>query len=119
MSFFLLFLHSSFFTDNSVSWEYPGNQGIGCNVVQGADTADFLATIQQLRSTSVGKNLILTAAVATPFVDANGVQMTDLSGFAEALDWIEIMNYDVRPLTFLVASLLNEFNRSMATGPPP
>ena len=40
--------------------------------------------------------LILSAAVGVfPFVDATGNPISDASGFAKQLDWIEITNYDV------------------------
>ncbi|KAF7291893.1 Glycoside hydrolase family 18 protein [Mycena indigotica] len=77
-------------------WEYPGKQGLGCNVVNPDDSANFLAFLQELRATTAGKNLILTAAVGiTPFVGSNGQSMNDVSSFAEVLDRIAIMNYDV------------------------
>lgn len=77
-------------------WEYPGSQGIGCNVVTPQDTTNFLEFLQELRQDPVGKNLILTAATSIfPWKDASGAQLKDVSGFAKTLDWIAIMNYDV------------------------
>lgn len=78
-------------------WEFPGIQGIGCNVVDSQDTNNFLAFLQELRATSTGKNLILSAAVFdTPWVDATGSPSTDISKFSNVLDYIAIMNYDVK-----------------------
>ncbi|KAG6334466.1 hypothetical protein ID866_4628 [Astraeus odoratus] len=75
-------------------WEYPGKQGMGCNIVNSNDTANFLEFITELRQQA--PNLTLTAAVSVlPFVDSSGTPVTDASGFAQQLDWIEIMNYDV------------------------
>ena len=78
------------------SWEYPGNQGIGCNAINANDTTNFLLFLQELRKDSVGKNLILTAATSIfPWLGPSGDRLTDVSGFAKALDWIAIMNYDI------------------------
>jgi chitinase len=79
-----------------ISWEYPANQGIGCNTISSKDTANFLAFLQELRTDALGKTLILTAATATvPFIGSNGNPSTDVSGFSKVLDFIAIMNYDV------------------------
>ncbi|KIM69393.1 glycoside hydrolase family 18 protein [Scleroderma citrinum Foug A] len=75
-------------------WEYPGKQGMGCNIVSPNDTANFLEFITELRQ--LAPNLTLSAAVGIlPFVDATGNPTSDASAFAKQLDWIEIMNYDV------------------------
>ncbi|KAI0644731.1 chitinase [Trametes meyenii] len=79
-------------------WEYPSNKnGLECNVNSASDTANFLSFLQELRSHPVGKNLTLTAA--TSVKPWNGpdesTPLSDVSGFAKVLDWIEIMNYDV------------------------
>ncbi|KIK70248.1 glycoside hydrolase family 18 protein [Collybiopsis luxurians FD-317 M1] len=77
-------------------WEYPGKQGIGCNTVSSADSANFLSFLQELRQDPTGENLILAAAVSiTPFVGSDGEPMTDVSPFAKVLDHISIMNYDI------------------------
>lgn len=80
-----------------VSWEYPGLQGIGCNIINPNDTPNFLSFLQDLRKTSIGANITLSAATATiPFADSSGNPSTDISGFSKVLDYIAIMNYDVR-----------------------
>ncbi|KAH9034450.1 glycoside hydrolase [Lactarius hengduanensis] len=77
-------------------WEYPNRQGIGCNVISTNDTANFLSFLQTLRSQDGAQNLIISAAVSVkPFVGSDGNPMTDVSGFAKVLNYIEIMNYDV------------------------
>ncbi|KZT41563.1 glycoside hydrolase [Sistotremastrum suecicum HHB10207 ss-3] len=93
----LLALQSKYNLDGfDFDWEYPGLQGIGCNVVNPDDTANFLTFLKQLRATPKGANLTLSAAVSVkPFADATGSPSTDVSGFASVLDFIEIMNYDV------------------------
>ena len=81
---------------NFCSWEYPANQGIGCNTINLNDVAHFLSFLQELRKDPVGLRLILTAAVATvPFIGPNGDPLTDVSGFSKVLDWIAVMNYDI------------------------
>ena len=71
------------------SWEYPNNQGIGCNVVSKDDSANFLSFLQTLRLQDGGENLIISAAVSlTPFKDSDGNPMKDVSAFADVLDHI-------------------------------
>jgi len=77
-------------------WEYPGTQGIGCNTINGDDTTNFLAFIQELRADPVGAKLILSAATAiSPFADSDGNPSADVSAFSKVLDYIAIMNYDI------------------------
>ncbi|KAJ6491315.1 glycoside hydrolase family 18 protein [Mycena vitilis] len=77
-------------------WEYPGKQGLGCNAVNSDDSANFLLFLQELRADPAGKNLVLTAAVGiTPFVGSDSQPMDDVSPFADVLDRIAIMVYDV------------------------
>ncbi|KAI3604579.1 glycoside hydrolase family 18 protein [Moniliophthora roreri] len=77
-------------------WEYPNRQGIGCNVISKEDTPNFLSFLQELRKDPVGSNLTLTAATSIqPWNNTDGVPSSDLSGFAQVLDFITIMNYDV------------------------
>ncbi|KAF9564757.1 glycoside hydrolase family 18 protein, partial [Agrocybe pediades] len=78
-------------------WEFPGIQGIGCNVFNSSDTENFFSFLQELRNTTTGKQLILSAAVFdTPWVDATGLPSTNISQFSQVLDYIAIMNYDVK-----------------------
>ncbi|KAJ7150983.1 glycoside hydrolase family 18 protein [Mycena crocata] len=77
-------------------WEYPGKPGLSCNWVNSDDSANFLSFLQELRGTSQGNNLVLTAAVGiTPFVGSDGQPMDDVSQFADVLDRIALMVYDV------------------------
>ena len=78
------------------SWEYPNNQGIGCNLINVDDTQNFLSFLQELRANPIGAELTLSATASiAPFHDASGNPSTDVSGFAEVLDYISIMNYDI------------------------
>ncbi|KAG1744073.1 glycoside hydrolase family 18 protein [Suillus paluster] len=77
-------------------WESPNNQGIGCNTISVKDTANFLVFLEELRKNPVGAKLTLSAAVGlTPFFDATGKPLTDVTGFAKVLDYVAVMNYDV------------------------
>jgi chitinase len=70
------------------SWEHPGEQGIGCNIVSANDSANFLSFLQTFRSVS-GPGLIISAAVPiTPFVGPDGEPLTDVSGFGQVLNYI-------------------------------
>lgn len=78
------------------SFEYPAKQGLGCNAISVNDTANFLTFLQELRATPAGASYYLTAATSLfPWNDATGAQSTDLSGFADVLDYLMIMNYDI------------------------
>ncbi|KAF9000580.1 chitinase [Hymenopellis radicata] len=70
-------------------WEYPNRQGLGCNTINANDTANFLSFLQELRERPAGKK------PHTPFNDSSGTPLTDVSPFADVLDYIAIMNYDV------------------------
>ncbi|KAI0317778.1 chitinase [Amylostereum chailletii] len=77
-------------------WEYPNAAGIGCNNLNANDTANFLSFLQELRAHPVGSNLIVTAAASlNTWYDANQSPSADLSGFADVLNYIAVMNYDV------------------------
>ncbi|KAF7782236.1 CAZyme family GH18 [Agaricus bisporus var. burnettii] len=78
-------------------WEFPALPGIGCNVFNANDTSNFLSFLKELRSSPIGRHLILTAAVYTkPFADNTGQPSNDLAGFSQVLDHITIMNYDTK-----------------------
>lgn len=78
------------------SWEYPGNQGIGCNTINPADTENFLSFLKELRAHPIGAKIILTAATAiVPFFGANGSPSANVREFSKYLNYIAIMNYDI------------------------
>ena len=77
-----------------ISWEYPNRQGIGCNEISTNDTSNFYAFLKELRD-SVGDEAIITAAAPiTPWTDADG-NPADMSPFADVLNHVVIMNYDI------------------------
>ncbi|KAJ7680900.1 glycoside hydrolase family 18 protein [Mycena polygramma] len=74
-------------------WEYPGVQGIGCNIVSPSDTDNFLLMLQELRASPIAANVTLTAATAVvPFPTTN---TSTIPQFATVLDWIAPMVYDL------------------------
>ncbi|CAE7226628.1 unnamed protein product [Rhizoctonia solani] len=78
-----------------IDWEYPGVQGAGNNQISPQDSANFLLFLQLLRS-QLPKSAKLTAATqVTPFAGPDGRPLQDVSAFAQVLDWILIMNYDI------------------------
>ncbi|KIY46086.1 glycoside hydrolase family 18 protein, partial [Fistulina hepatica ATCC 64428] len=76
-------------------WEYPNSDGAG-NQKSSSDARNFLAFLKDLRATDTGSKLILSASVAiTPFNGADGEPMSDVSDFADVLDYVQIMAYDI------------------------
>lgn len=78
-----------------IDWEYPGHEGADGNQVDPNDSANFLSFLQLLRKTLPAGAVITAATQTSPFVDNTGQPMTNVSEFAEVLDWILLMNYDV------------------------
>jgi len=77
-------------------WEYPTETGIGCNNHSKHDSNHFLWFLQELRRLEGGKEITLSASVSlTPFKDAEGNPMSDVSPFADVLNHINLMIYDV------------------------
>lgn len=74
---------------SSPSWEYPNATGAGCNTNSPDDAANFISLLQEVRQAV--PNITLSAAVAiAPFGG-----LTNGTAFADALDYLAIMNYDV------------------------
>lgn len=76
-------------------WEYPGVQGAGNNQVSSTDSARFLTFLQLLRAQLPESAKLTAATQVTPFAGPDGTPMRDVSAFAQVLDWILIMNYDI------------------------
>ena len=99
------------------SWEYPGVQGIGCNTVNPNDTTNFLTFLQQLRNSTIGRGLIVSAAASvTPWVDTTGSPSKNLSEFSKVLDMITIMDYDLPSNPTIGAGPSSPLNDSCAPG---
>jgi len=99
-------------------WEYPAKQGIGCNTISPQDTANFLILLQMLRTNPATSGLILSAATSiTPFADSTGLPSTSVSNFANVLDYIEVMNYDIWGSWSSAVGPNAPLNDSCAAGP--
>ncbi|KAF9019229.1 glycoside hydrolase [Hymenopellis radicata] len=77
-----------------IDWEYPGQKGEG-NKFSPDDTANYLLFLRALRKALPSKAKITAAVTPEPWVDETGSPAKDLKDFAEVLDWVLIMNYDV------------------------
>lgn len=78
-----------------IDWEYPGQEGAPGNRVSPDDSDNFLAFLQLLRATLPQGARITAATQTEPFASAQGTPMANVTDFAQALDWILMMNYDV------------------------
>ena len=78
-----------------IDWEYPAQRGDPRNYVGANDTANFLEFLWLLRGTLPRTARISAAVQTAPFADATGQPMKDVRPFANVLDWLLIMNYDV------------------------
>ena len=78
-----------------IDWEYPGQEGNPGNCVAPSDTANFLLFLQLLRGVLPQSAKITAATQTVPFTGANGRPLQDVSQFAQVLDWVVLMNYDV------------------------
>ncbi|BGO98421.1 Chitinase [Rhodotorula toruloides] len=77
-----------------IDWEYPGTQGAGSNEVSTSDTANLLSFLKLLRSSLPNKRLS-TCTTQQTYIGANGSPIGDVSAYAQYLDAILVMNYDV------------------------
>ena len=78
-----------------IDWEYPGGSGASGNGVSSSDSANYLIFLQDLRNALPTGAIISTATQVWPFADDQGNPLSDVSGFAQVLDYILIMNYDI------------------------
>jgi hypothetical protein len=77
-----------------IDWEYPNQAGAG-NEYSPDDTANFLKFLKQLRKKLPSNARITAATQVWPFADKNGAPIASAADFAQVLDWVLIMNYDV------------------------
>lgn len=78
-----------------IDWEYPGREGQPGNVYNPRDSFHLLEFLHVLRGLLPSDARISAAVQTVPFVDQNGNSMSDVSEFANVLDWAMVMNYDV------------------------
>ncbi len=88
-----------------IDWEYPGQEGDG-NKFSPDDTANYLLFLRALRKALPSKAKITAAVTPEPWVDETGSPAKDLKDFAEVLDWVLIMNYDVNVREYCLKNLL-------------
>ncbi|PLW27468.1 hypothetical protein PCASD_19506 [Puccinia coronata f. sp. avenae] len=78
-----------------LDWEYPNVPGNDGNILSKDDSANFLKFIQTLRQL-LGPKARLSAAVSVHgFMGPDGNYLTDHKAYAEVLDFITIMAYDL------------------------
>ncbi|KWU47291.1 glycoside hydrolase [Rhodotorula sp. JG-1b] len=77
-----------------IDWEYPGTQGNAGNQVSSSDTQNMLSMLQLLRQ-KLPTTLLSTCTTQQTYVGANGNPVGDVSQFANVLDHVMVMNYDV------------------------
>lgn len=84
-----------------LDWEYPNEQGIGCNTINKNDSANFLAFLKLLRA-KMGADFRLSAAVSMKgFMSSDGnTYLSDVREYAKALNFFTIMAYDVYGSSF-------------------
>lgn len=78
-----------------IDWEFPGREGAEGNNIDRNDSTNFLYLLRRLRAILPPDARITAAAQTVPFVDDSGRPMEDVSKFADILDWVLLMNYDV------------------------
>ncbi|KAJ2517904.1 hypothetical protein H4217_003668 [Coemansia sp. RSA 1939] len=82
-----------------LDWEYPGRLGCAANTVDPAnDTYNYLAFLKKLRAeldSRFDKHKLVTMAVRIQPFDVDGKPSTDISGFAEYVDYISLMQFDM------------------------
>jgi chitinase len=103
--------HSYSLDGIDIDWEYPGAEGESGNIVSPADTQNFLEFLGLLRETLPEEALLTATSTDSTFTNALGNPSVDMSSFADVLDWVLLMNYDVNQGRH---SPLSEINYSFA-----
>lgn len=77
-----------------IDFEYPGQQGIGCNSVRPEDAANLLRFLEELRKRIGNGKLVTAVAADSTFIGSDGNPLADVSEYAKYLDYINLMVYD-------------------------
>jgi|ERR1700712_524332 len=92
----ILSVYQSFSLDGiDIDWEYPGTEGEQGNIVSPEDTSNFLEFLKLLRKVLPVEAYITATSTDSTFLNSLGNPSVDVSAFAEVLDWVLLMNYDV------------------------
>ena len=103
-----------------IDWEYPGRKGAEGNIVNSKDTLNFLSFLNILRDILPSTARISAAVQTSTFLDTEEHPMADLSDFAQVLDWVVLMNYDVWGCKHAFYSVYtNEINLSLQASSEP
>ena len=78
-----------------LDWEYPNQGGADQNIVTSADSANLLLFLQVLRNKLGSSAIISLATPLNVWYGSNGQPMTDVSAYAQYIDHVLLMNYDV------------------------
>ncbi|KAJ3285489.1 hypothetical protein HDU79_007277 [Rhizoclosmatium sp. JEL0117] len=92
-----------------IDWEYPGRAGISNNYLS-VDSANFVLGLKALKTGLNAKGLLASiSATSLPygFIGADGNYLTDLSGYAANLDFLNIMGYDLNGGSWTTSSAPN------------
>ncbi|PFH53950.1 glycoside hydrolase family 18 protein [Amanita thiersii Skay4041] len=95
-------------------WEFPGDPGIGCNVVASNDTENYLEFLREFRRSPEGSKTILSLAVFIKPYNDSSRGTADLSEFNKVIDYVEIMNYDIKSSTLVGAGSSSPLDDSCA-----
>jgi chitinase len=92
----ILSVYQSFSLDGiDIDWEYPGTEGEQGNAVSPEDTSNLLEFFKILRKVLPEEAYITATSTDSTFMNSVGNPSVDMSAFAEVLDWVLLMNYDV------------------------
>ncbi|OLL23502.1 Chitinase A1 [Neolecta irregularis DAH-3] len=89
------FVEKYFIDGIDLDWEHPGRLGDNCNKFDPVnDTSNLLLLLQELRAALPAEKEISLAVGVTPFDGVNG-PLSDVSQFADYIDRLNIMVYDL------------------------
>ncbi|RKP12302.1 glycoside hydrolase [Piptocephalis cylindrospora] len=78
-----------------LDWEYPGRTGMVCNVInKEQDALNFLTLLRELRD-ALGSDKFISLAVRVQPFDGPSGPLDNVRAYAEYLDFINIMAYDI------------------------